>query len=165
MIRQYLAALGCLLLGVATTPAAGQSATPALQRGEVRLTYLGNAGWEITDGRTVVLVDPFLTQFARWPAPGQPAARVVGMDSLYLPDSTRIDRHIQRADYILVTHGHSDHALDAPYIARKTGAAIIGTETIANLARAAGVQEQFYAVSVERKITHPGVLAIRQQSQ
>ncbi|MDA0328813.1 MAG: Rid family hydrolase [Gemmatimonadetes bacterium] len=136
-----MATLCFLLLGTATAPVAGQSGNAPLRNGEVRLTYLGNAGWEITDGRTVVLVDPFLTQFARWPAAGAPPARVVGPDSLYHPDTTRIDRHIQRADYILVTHGHSDHALDAPYIARRTGAAIIGTETIANLARASNVPE------------------------
>jgi L-ascorbate metabolism protein UlaG (beta-lactamase superfamily) len=28
---------------------------------ELRLTCLGNAGWEITDGLTTVLVDPFLS--------------------------------------------------------------------------------------------------------
>lgn len=141
MTRRFLVPLTLLFAGTAGTTLSGQS-TAALRSGEVRLTYLGNAGWEITDGRTVVLVDPFLTQFARWPEPGRPAAPVVGMESLYHPDTARIDRHIQRADYILVTHGHSDHALDAPYIARKTGAVIIGTETIANLARASDVPEQ-----------------------
>ena len=29
----------------------------------VTLTYLGNAGWRIEDGKTVVLVDPYLSQF------------------------------------------------------------------------------------------------------
>lgn len=111
-----------------------------LAPGEVQLTYLGNAGWEITDGTTTVLVDPFLTQFARW----EPGAANDGPnpDAMYVVDSARINRHVQRADYILVTHGHSDHALDAGYIANKTGANILGTETIANLARAYRVPEQ-----------------------
>jgi len=123
-------------------PAAGQSSKPApaaaaLKGGEIRLTYLGNAGWEITDGRTVVLVDPFLTQFARWgpsgvePAPGD----------IYSPDTALINRHVPRADYIVITHGHSDHALDAGYISRRTGAVIIGHETAANLARAYDVPD------------------------
>lgn len=113
---------------------------PPAGREALRLTYLGNAGWEITDGTTVVLVDPFLSQFARW----EPGAVATGPDpdAPYLPDSARIDRHVRRADYILVTHGHSDHALDAGYIATRTGATILGHETTANLARAYRVPEQ-----------------------
>ena len=106
----------------------------------MRLTYLGNAGWEITDGKTVILVDPFLTQFARWTgAPGD--ADGPAPDALYPADTALINKHVTRADYILITHGHPDHALDAGYISRKTGATIIGHETAANLARAYGVTD------------------------
>ena len=31
----------------------------------VRLAYLGTAGWQITDGRTTVLVDPYLSRLKR----------------------------------------------------------------------------------------------------
>lgn len=110
-----------------------------IRPGEIQLTYLGNAGWEITDGRTVVLVDPFLTQFARWTPTGP--APDIAPDSLYRPDTTLINQHVTRADYILITHGHPDHALDAGYISRRTGATIIGHETAANLARAYNVPD------------------------
>ncbi len=134
-----------LLLSLAGASARAQdtSAGPAKRAsasGELRLTYLGNAGWEITDGISVVLVDPFLSQFARW-GPGSPAADT-RRDRVLTPDTALIDRHVKRADYILITHGHSDHALDAGYIARRTGATIIGHETAANLARAEQVPEQ-----------------------
>ena len=127
----------------ATQPGAQPGAAPAasaLQRGEVRLTYLGNAGWEITDGKKVILVDPFLTQFARWT---QSVADADGPapDAPYPADTALINKHVQRADYIVITHGHPDHALDAGYISRKTGAVIIGHETAANLARAYGVTD------------------------
>jgi reactive intermediate/imine deaminase len=107
--------------------------------GELRLTYLGNAGWEITDGRTVVLVDPFVTQFNRWSSGGP--ERVILPTDPYPADTALINKHITRADYILITHGHSDHALDAGAISKRTGAVIIGTETAANLARAYDVKE------------------------
>jgi len=107
--------------------------------GELRLTYLGNAGWEITDGRTVVLVDPFVTQFNRWTGGG--SERVILPTDPYPADTALINKHITRADYILITHGHSDHALDAGAISKKTGAVIVGTETAANLARAYDVKE------------------------
>ena len=54
-------------------------------------------------------------------------------------DTATIDAHIQRADFILITHTHPDHALDVPYIARKTGATVIGTESARNLGRAYGI--------------------------
>ncbi len=120
------------------TTSATRAAAP-LAPGELRLTYLGNAGWEITDGRRVVLVDPFLSQFARW----MPGARAEGPvpDAPYAPDTTLINKHVTRADYILITHGHADHALDAGYIANRTGAVVIGHETAANLSRAYAVPE------------------------
>lgn len=145
MHRRLTSAIGGLLISIVSTAADGQPAKSApagaaLNTGEVRLTYLGNAGWEITDGKKIILVDPFLTQFARWT---NSAAEADGPapDALYPADTTLINQHVTRADYIVITHGHSDHALDAGYISRKTGATIIGHETAANLARAYGVTD------------------------
>jgi L-ascorbate metabolism protein UlaG (beta-lactamase superfamily) len=145
MHRRLTTAIGVLLVSMASRAADGQPAKSApagaaLKSGEVRLTYLGNAGWEITDGRKIILVDPFLTQFARWT---QSAADAEGPapDALYPADTALINKHVQRAHYIVITHGHPDHALDAGYISRKTGATIIGHETAANLARAYGVTD------------------------
>jgi L-ascorbate metabolism protein UlaG (beta-lactamase superfamily) len=113
---------------------------------ELRLTFLGWAGWEITDGRVVVLVDPYLS--LHWLDSLSRARGVNKLPSdsadkipLPPPDSATIDAHVKRADYILITHGHIDHAFDAPYIARKRGAVVIGSETVANIARAYGVPD------------------------
>ncbi|MEY4957780.1 MAG: hypothetical protein RL409_2037, partial [Gemmatimonadota bacterium] len=141
-LRSALLAAG-LLAGLMSRPVTAQPSTQAagtaLKKGEIRLTYLGNAGWEITDGTKIVLVDPFLTQFARW-APGKQSDGPSQTD-LYLPDTALINAHVTKADYILVTHGHPDHALDAGVISNKTGAIIIGHETAANLARAYDVPD------------------------
>jgi L-ascorbate metabolism protein UlaG (beta-lactamase superfamily) len=40
-------------------------------------------------------------------------------------------------DYILVGHSHYDHVMDVPYIAEKTGAKVIGSESVINVMRAA----------------------------
>ena len=145
MHRRLTSAIGGLLIAIVSMAADGQPAKSApagaaLNTGEVRLTYLGNAGWEITDGKKIILVDPFLTQFARWT---NSAAQADGPapDALYPADTALISQHVTRADYIVITHGHPDHALDAGYISRKTGATIIGHETAANLARAYGVTD------------------------
>ena len=145
MSHRFAVACGFILASLAGGVANAQSPAPAaagstLKAGEIRLTYLGNAGWEITDGKRVILVDPFLTQFARWTGSAADNAGPAP-SALYPADTTLINRHVKRADYIVITHGHSDHALDAGYISRKTGATIIGHETAANLARAYGVTD------------------------
>jgi L-ascorbate metabolism protein UlaG (beta-lactamase superfamily) len=112
-------------------------------QGEVRLSYLGTAGWEITDGKTVILVDPYLSRL-KLPTPNDAvlpddSRPLFGWDSSGVSDEAVIDAHIKKADFILITHTHLDHTLDLPYIARKTGAMVIGTESTVNLARTGGV--------------------------
>jgi L-ascorbate metabolism protein UlaG (beta-lactamase superfamily) len=114
------------------------AATPE-PRGPVEITYLGNAGWQITDGKKVILVDPWISEFHNGGNPTQ----ITTDDPVATPDTALIDAHVHKADYILITHGHEDHMLDAPYIAKKTGAAIICTESTANIARANGVGDHF----------------------
>lgn len=152
--------LSLALAGGLTASASAQAAPPtALNPGEIRLTYLGNAGWEITDGRVVVLVDPFLTQFNRWTPTGP--APAVAMGGTYAPDTALINRHVRRADYILITHGHSDHALDAGVISRRTGAVILGHETAANLARAYDVPDSNLITVVGGEDYDFGTVSIR----
>jgi L-ascorbate metabolism protein UlaG (beta-lactamase superfamily) len=127
---------------VATAVAAAQrSEAPSASR--VTLKYLGTAGWEISDGRTTLLVDPYLSRLHMTSPnddvlPGDTRKRFTPTDAAE-SDTATIDAHIQRADFILITHTHTDHALDVPYIARKTGATVIGTESARNLARAYGI--------------------------
>jgi L-ascorbate metabolism protein UlaG (beta-lactamase superfamily) len=107
------------------------------------LSYLGTAGWQITGGKTVILVDPYLTRL-KSDTPNDPALPsdprpLVTPNDFAIPDEAVIDAHIRKADFILVTHTHVDHVLDMPYIARKTGALVIGTESTANFARDNGV--------------------------
>jgi L-ascorbate metabolism protein UlaG (beta-lactamase superfamily) len=117
---------------------------------QIILKYLGAAGWEITDGTITILVDPYLSRI-NGPAPpgagsGHPAAgdtrRAYTWSDIATPDIAAIDAHIQRADFVLVTHTHYDHILDVPHIALKTHAAVIGTESTANVMRAYGVPEE-----------------------
>jgi L-ascorbate metabolism protein UlaG (beta-lactamase superfamily) len=128
---------------------AAQDQKSAGKSNQVFLKYLGTAGWEITDGTTVILVDPYLSRI-NGPAPpgggsGHSIAgdtrRVYQWEDVASPDAAAIDSHIQQADFILVTHTHYDHVLDVPHIALKTGAAVTGTESTENVMRAYGVPE------------------------
>jgi L-ascorbate metabolism protein UlaG (beta-lactamase superfamily) len=101
------------------------------------LTYLGVAGWQLTDGDHVLLVDPYFSR-VNVESGTQPLA----------PDEAAIERHAPaHADVILVGHSHYDHLLDVPTIAAKTGAAVVGTESTANVLRAAGITEEHVTVA------------------
>lgn len=128
---------------------AGQSAAPVDRSGQVTLRYLGTAAWEISDGTTTLLIDPYLSRIIGPPPPGAPlVARtpgdtrpVYGLEDRPVPDVAVIDSHVPRADFILVTHTHYDHVLDVPHIALKTHATVIGTESTENVLRAYAVPE------------------------
>ena len=116
--------------------------------GTLRLKYLGAAGWELQAGGLVVLIDPYISRI-KYDGEGRPgdSRKDFALTDAPESDTQLIDKIITKADFILVHHTHVDHAMDVPYIARKTGAKVIGTETTKNLLRAAGIpKEQLYAV-------------------
>src|SRR3989441_1526462 len=129
---------------------AGQQPPSSEKSGQVILRWLGTAGWEISDGTTVILIDPYIsriygpqppgrTPFARPPGDTRP---LYGWDDAATPDAAAIDAHVPRADYVLVTHTHYDHVLDVPQIALKTHAMVLGSESTENVSRAYKVPEK-----------------------
>ena len=114
----------------------------------LELTYFGAAGWKITDGNVTVLIDPWPSRL-KYGGGGHPDddRPDYTRTDIAVSDTTLIDSLISEADFILVHHGHFDHLGDVPYIARKTGAKVIGTETTVMILRAYGIpNDQLYAV-------------------
>lgn len=143
--------LRCFVFAVTlavTLVARGQVHAPNSK--QLSLKYLGTAGWEIADGTTVILIDPYVSRINGPAPPGGGAGRAIAGDTrraygwgdVATPDVAAIDAHIQRADFVLVTHTHYDHVLDVSHIALKTGAVVIGTESTENVMRAYGVPEE-----------------------
>ncbi|TMM52199.1 MBL fold metallo-hydrolase [Maribacter algarum] len=120
------------------------------QNQPTKLKYFGTAGWEITDGNITVLVDPYLTRMKLGTGPGvsdKDTRKTVLRSDVFVSDTLLIDSLITKADFILVHHSHFDHLADVPYIAKKTGAKVIGTETTFNILRGYGIpEEQLYPV-------------------
>jgi len=76
----------------------------------MKITFLGHAALRIRTGAHELLVDPFIT--------GNPLAKDrIALDSL-------------NPGFILLTHAHQDHVLDAEAVARRTGATIISNYEI-----------------------------------
>ena len=122
----------------------------------LKLKYLGAAGWEISEQETTVLIDPYLSRIK---LVGNSTTKTVATSALnrdwgddnrqkyfrddyFSPDTSVINSHITKADYIFVHHTHFDHAADVPYIAKMTGAKVIGTESLSNLLRSHGLPNE-----------------------
>ena len=120
------------------------------QNDGLKLTYLGTAGWKISDGDLTVLIDPYISRIKLGTGPGispEDTRPTVRRSDYFTSDTLAIDSLITKADFILVHHAHFDHLSDVPYIARKTGAKVVGTETTCNILKAYGIPgEQLYPV-------------------
>ena len=104
-------------------------------QGSMVLKWLGNAGWEIQIGQTIILIDPFITR-----AEANPNAE-------WKTDEAAVLKVIKRADYIFAGHSHADHIADVPFIAKKFGSKVIGSQTTTNIALTGGVDKsQFVTI-------------------
>ena len=83
----------------------------------ISFRWLGVAGLELSVGNHVMVIDPYFTRFplrkAFW-------GRVE-------PDRKLIAEKIQHCDFVLITHAHFDHLMDAPDVVRNTGAIVMGS--------------------------------------
>ena len=84
----------------------------------MEIRFLGHAAFELREGDTTVLIDPFLT--------GNPKAALAAEE--LSPTA------------ILLTHGHADHIGDTVSIAKRSGAEVVAIVEIAGELTAAGVQ-------------------------
>jgi L-ascorbate metabolism protein UlaG (beta-lactamase superfamily) len=117
--------------GAETAPKSGGPGTAG-----VNFKWFGTDGWEITFGNKTILLDPWFSRFDTGFFAGK-----FNPNTPITVDEATIDQHVKKADQVLIGHGHWDHMADIPHIAKKTGAQVIGSETHANVLRAAGVAE------------------------
>ncbi len=86
----------------------------------MRISFYGQSCLGLEIGDINVLVDPFIT--------GNDLAK------------DKIDIDSLKADYILLTHAHQDHTLDAESIAKRTGAVIVSNFEIAGYYEEKGIE-------------------------
>lgn len=104
----------------------------------VKVTFLGVSTMLLSDGQTSLMVDAFLTR------PGSKLA--IPLTRKVAPDPEVVERvlrrlGVERLAAVLVTHTHYDHVMDAPEVARRTGAVVVGSESTAWVSRGGGLPE------------------------
>ena len=85
----------------------------------IKLNYYGHSCFSIEIDSKTLLFDPFIT--------GNELAKNIDINGI-------------KADYILISHGHSDHTGDAVAIAHRTGATIISSFEIVQWCQKQGVK-------------------------
>lgn len=85
----------------------------------MKITFYGHASLGIEVGGKHILVDPYISAN---------------------PNASHININEIKADYILLTHAHSDHILDVEYIASRTNAVIVSNYEVASHFGAKGLQ-------------------------
>lgn len=81
------------------------------------LKYFGHSCFQLSDGKSSIIFDPFLTDNP---------FKVAGPEDI-------------SCSHVLVSHGHFDHLGDAVAIAKRTGATVVSTAEIARLCGEQGV--------------------------
>jgi L-ascorbate metabolism protein UlaG (beta-lactamase superfamily) len=101
------------------------------------VTFLGVSTLLIDDGTDAILIDGYFTR-----------PQTSSGSSTVTPDDGKIEAALQTAQVttttttrtlrlaaVVVNHSHFDHAMDAPEVANKTGALLVGSTTTANIGR------------------------------
>ena len=117
-------------LGLADEPAC-QSLTPASAGGPMPnnqnlmvLRFLGVANYELTYRGQVILLDAGIELLPWWAQTGLTRDQITKVDGIF------------------IGHAHGEHLWDAPYIAERTGATVMGDPISAKFLREAGLPEQ-----------------------
>lgn len=129
--RPYTYVKRAMSAAIAISLALGASACLAQQ--PLSAQFFGVSTVSVSDGEHTVMTDGFFSRpdYLRL---------VLGVS----PNESRINRalaagKITSLDALLVAHSHHDHAMDAGVVAKKTGAIVIGTRSVANIAVGSGL--------------------------
>ena len=159
-MRKSLIFTGCVLLVLAgllvygfavytrppVDPAWQLEAGAPVSARAVSVRFAGTATLLFSDGETTWMTDGWFSR------PG-PLRLLLGDIA---PDPEAVERGlaamgVDTLSAVLPLHSHYDHAMDAPEVARRTGALLLGSESTANIGRGWGLAESRIKVLVDRQ--------------
>lgn len=109
----------------------------SIQKGKIRVTFLGTTSILLDDGETQVLTDGFFTRPSLW----KTAFTKIESDPVTLT-SVLEKAKINRLKGIFVCHSHYDHAMDAPFVAKYTKSKLYGSNSTINVGLGAGLDKE-----------------------
>ena len=111
--------------------------------GALTATFFGTSTILLDDGADRIMIDAFFSR-----PPGRKlAATIPPLDGAIRPSEKRIKYALDRArigwlSAIFPAHAHYDHVMDAPTVAKWTGAYLVGSSSTANVARGEDFDER-----------------------
>lgn len=95
--------------------------------------WLGTASLECEHEGKVLLIDPHISRPNKWRTFSRRLA----------PDEAKVDAYLDSIEGevlgIIITHSHSDHLSDTPYIAKKLGVPVWGNESVNTVMNTCGL--------------------------
>ena len=116
--------------------------------GAVTVTWLGITTLLFDDGETQILIDGTFTRLSPLDILLQRKVRSDIATINYAMDEFRIERLAA----IVPVHSHFDHAMDSGNVANRSTAIILGSESVANIARGAGVPVDQYQILADGEV-------------
>jgi L-ascorbate metabolism protein UlaG (beta-lactamase superfamily) len=123
--------------------------------GAVTVRFSGTATLLFSDGETQWMTDGWFTR----PGPVRLMAGKIRPDLQAIEAGLAANKVTELAA-VLPLHSHYDHAMDAPEVARRTGALLLGSESTANIGRGWNLPESQIQVLVDRQPVRLGQFVI-----
>ena len=168
--RRVIAVLVCLVLIIPTIalayallvytdppvdPAWELVASDDIPDDAVTVRFSGTSTLLFSDGQTQWMTDGWFTR----PGPLRLLLGKIGPDLVAIEQGLA-DNKIETLAAVLPLHSHYDHAMDAPEVARRTGALLLGSQSTANIGRGWGLPEAQIKVLVNRQPVQLGRFVI-----
>ncbi len=150
--------LAWLLLGyrpVPVDPAWAVAPSQATPPGAVTVRFSGTATLLFSDGETAWMTDGWFSR----PGPLTLLLGKIGPDPAAIDAGLAANR-VSTLAAVFPLHSHYDHAMDAPEVARRTGAVLLGSESTANIGRGWGLPESQIRVVADREPIRLGQFVI-----